>query len=249
VTAAVPDHDEEDGRMIEPGWARVPDDVAYRTIREDVTALLATASLTGPDGVADVPVPACPGWSVRDAVSHLVEVSARVLARASGSPAQVPPPGASLAQLLDVWRRLGEGVEAHMRAQNGRGTGGIVTDSFTHEVDLYYAVGAPVPTEHAAYPRALGVLTRGFGESVRAHELPAVRVVCDGMEWVSGAGEPALTLTAARHDLHRSFTGRRTHGQLAALDWSDDPSRWLPAFRWGPFAPPDTPGDVVSARS
>lgn len=139
--------------MLEPGWARVPDDIAYRTIREDITALLGVALLADPlladaDAVADVPVPACPGWSIRDAVSHLAEVGARVLAKASGSPPQslppalppvvppavlsvgppvpppVPQPGASLAQLFDVWRGLGEGVEAHLRAQNGRGTGG-----------------------------------------------------------------------------------------------------------------------------
>ena len=39
----------------------------------------------------------------------------------------------------------------------------------------------------------------------------------------------------------RSLVGRRTHYQIAALDWSEEPRQWLPAFAWGPFTPPAEP--------
>jgi uncharacterized protein (TIGR03083 family) len=230
--------------MSEPSWTRVPDDVSYRAIRENVTALLADR-----EDVADTPVPACPDWSVRDLVSHLLDTSVMVLGRATGSPPPVPPADAPLADLLDAWRRLGEAVDAGLRARGGGGGGIMVMDAFTHEVDLYYAVGAPVPTEHVAYHRVLDVVARAFGESVRTHGLPALHVACEGLEWVTGTGDPVATLTAARHDLHRSLAGRRTHGQIAALDWSGDPRTWLPAFAWGPFTPPGTPADVVRPGS
>lgn len=229
--------------MPETSRARVTDDIAYRTVRENIEALLADPEVAG-----DARVPACPEWTVRDLVAHLVDNTVGAFRRASVEPPEVPAADASVEQLLDAWLRLGEGVDVHLRARDGeRGPSLLVMDAFTHEIDLRYAVGASVPAEHVAYPRALGLLTGGFGESVRRHGLPSVRVVCDGAEWVCGPGEPAVTLTASRHDLHRALTGRRSHEQITALGWSGDPSRWLPAFTWGPFAPPTEPGDVLSA--
>lgn len=223
-------------------WVRVPDDVAYRTVRRNVAALLADD-----DGVGDLRVPSCPEWTVRDLVAHLVGNTAAVL---GDDPEGMPPADAPLGLLLDVWRRRGEGVEAHLhgRTDDG-GTAVLVMDAFTHEVDLCYTVGAPVPTEHVAYEQAFRVLAAGLGQSVRSRGLPALRLVCEGAEWVCGPGEPAVTLAGSRHDVHRALAGRRSRAQLAAMDWSDDPDRWLPAFTWGPFAPPDRPGDVVSDGS
>jgi uncharacterized protein (TIGR03083 family) len=231
--------------MLETSWAQVSDDVAYRTVRENFAALLTDAG-----DVADVRVPACPEWTVRDLVAHLLGNTASALGQASDSPPEVPPADAPLARQFEAWQRLGEGVDAFLLARDGeRGPTLLVMDAFTHEVDLRYAIGAPVPAEHVAYRRAFGLLTTGFGESVRQRGLPAVRIVCDGAEWVCGPGEPAVTLAGSRHDVHRALAGRRSAEQLAAMDWSDDPTRWLPAFTWGPFAPPAEAGDSVSAGS
>jgi uncharacterized protein (TIGR03083 family) len=224
-------------------WVRVTDDIAYRTVRENFTALLAE-----PGARADVRLPACPEWTIRDVVAHMVDNVLTALRQASVAPPEVPAADASPRQLLDAWLRLGEGLDVHLHANDGeRGPAVLVMDAFTHEVDLRYAIGAPVPAEHVAYRRSLGLLTAGFGESVRAHGLPSVRVLCDGAEWVCGTGAPAVTLAASRHDAHRALAGRRSHAQLTAMDWSDDPRRWLPAFTWGPFTPPAEPGDALSA--
>ncbi|MEV8441816.1 maleylpyruvate isomerase family mycothiol-dependent enzyme [Actinosynnema sp. NPDC051121] len=229
--------------MLGTSWVRVTDDIAYRTVRENFAALLAE-----PGARADVRVPACPGWTVRDVVAHMVDNVLTALSQASVAPPEVPAADASPAQLLGTWLRLGRGLDVHLHANDGeRGPALLVMDAFTHEIDLRYAIGAPVPAEHVAYRRALGLLTAGFGESVRGHDLPSVRVVCDGAEWVCGPGAPAVTLVGSRHDVHRALAGRRSHAQIAAMGWSDDPTRWLPAFTWGPFTPPAAPGDVLSA--
>jgi hypothetical protein len=49
-------------------------------------------------------------------------------------------------------------------------------------------------------------------------------------------------VTAPAYDLGRALAGRRSLAQLAALTWSAAPEPWLPAFSWGPFAPPARPG-------
>ncbi|NBH08248.1 maleylpyruvate isomerase family mycothiol-dependent enzyme, partial [Amycolatopsis sp. SID8362] len=63
-----------------------------------------------------------------------------------------------------------------------------------------------------------------------------------GSTWTAGPGQPTVSVTAPAHELYRTLAGRRSVSQLAALDWSEAPARWLPAFTWGPFAPPPRPG-------
>jgi hypothetical protein len=38
----------------------------------------------------------------------------------------------------------------------------------------------------------------------------------------------------------RALTGRRSLGQVQALDWTGDPAQYLPAFTWGPFRPAES---------
>ncbi|MCE6996084.1 maleylpyruvate isomerase family mycothiol-dependent enzyme [Saccharothrix sp. S26] len=183
----------------------------------------------------DVTIPACPGWTVRDLLAHMVDNALGALRQASVAPPEKPTEDASAARLLDTWLRLGEGLHVHLHANDGeRGPALLVMDGFTHEVDLRHAVGAPVPAEHVTQRRSLGLPAAGFGESVR---LPSVRVVCHGVEWVCGTGAPAVTLAGPRHDVHRAPAGRRSHARIAALDRNGDPAQWLPAFTWGPSTP------------
>ncbi|HEX6354684.1 maleylpyruvate isomerase family mycothiol-dependent enzyme [Actinophytocola sp.] len=214
-----------------------PNHVAYRKAIHSVTTLV--AEYPAPE---DLPVPSCPEWTVRDLVSHLVGISAFAIGRMSGwaeverSSAGLPVDG-----LLEEWAKMGERLEQLLETHGGRRGSIMVMDAFTHELDLRYALGAPLPVDHPAYDRAFEIVLNGFSAEVAAHNLPAVLISVDGQEWRAGVGEPVATLSGDRYDIYRSLAGRRTHEQITRLGWSRDSHRWLPAFTWGPFTPPTQP--------
>jgi uncharacterized protein (TIGR03083 family) len=233
-----------------PDWDRPPDQFAYRTIRENVSSLL----VSRPEA-AGLPVPTCPDWTVRDAVSHLVEICWMVHGRLSGGRAEpsVPVAGLDVAELLAEWAEVGPVVE-ELIARGPRGTGSIMMmDAFTHELDIRRALGLAPPAEHPSYPGALAVVLSGFSSSIEAHGLPALRIETTGAGWRAGTGEPAVTVRGDRRDLFRSLSGRRTLRQIGELSWSgpvaDPVDLWSPAFTWGPFrVPVDQVEPLVAQR-
>jgi uncharacterized protein (TIGR03083 family) len=201
------------------------------------------ALLDGRPGVHRRPVPACPEWTVTDLLAHLTVIAERVLERHGGTP---PPPPAStpdVPALLDRWDDVGTELDGLLAAAGGRSGEIMVMDAYTHELDLRAALGVPPPAGHAAWAPSFDVLVRGFSGSIAARGLPPLRFrTSDGEEWTAGEGRPTASVTAPAHDLYRALAGRRSVGQLAALDWSETPGPWLPAFSWGPFSPPLSPG-------
>ncbi|SEP52421.1 maleylpyruvate isomerase family mycothiol-dependent enzyme [Amycolatopsis saalfeldensis] len=220
------------------GGERVPHRVAYRQVRANVGRLLHDR----PDA-AGYPVPACPGWTVRDLVAHLAEVSSAVICGWEGRPdsARLSGEGLGVEVLLAEWNAMAERADRLLSEADPRQGGIAVMDAFTHELDLRYALRVPPPAEHPAYPGALDTLVQGLSRSLTAHGLPALGLEAEGDQWVAGAGEPGATVRADRLDLCRSLAGRRTPEQIGALSWDTDPTRWLPAFTWGPFRPPVEP--------
>ncbi len=212
---------------------------AYREVRNNVATFVeARPALTG------APVPACPEWTVRDLLSHLVGIAATMIGRLSGWPPAGRSSSADLdaAGLLAEWDRLGERVEQLVADQGGGDV--LLMDAFTHELDLRSAMGIPFPTCHTAFAPAFAVVRRGFAGAVEAGGLPGLLLRTGDDEWAVGGAPTATvtaTVTAGGYDLYRSLSGRRTHEQIAALDWSSRPGPWLPAFTWGPFTPPSAP--------
>jgi len=233
-------------------WAAadVPSHVIYRQVRENVIGFLTDR----PDAAGRV-VPACPDWTVRDLVNHLVDICVMVTRRLSGRPPdpESTGPGAApagtpgLARLLAEWAEAGEHLD-RLAAEVAHPRGHVMAmDAFTHELDLRRAVELPPPAGHPGYARLLGVVVGGFSGQVLARELPPLRIELPGAHWIAGrTGPTELPLAATMrapgpHDLYRTLTGRRTHAQIKALSWSVDPAPWLPAFGWGPFSPPARP--------
>jgi uncharacterized protein (TIGR03083 family) len=204
---------------------RVADHIAYRAVRLNIRELATP-------GTAGEVVPACPEWTVQNLVAHL----AGNCASTAGTPFVVD--GVGLAGLLAGWDVTAQRVET-MAANGAVDIGRLLMDAFTHELDLRDALGVGVPVDHPAYPPAFDVLAGGLSWSISMRGLPALRLVSEDSAWVAGPGKPVATVTAGHYDLYRSLSGRRTPKQIADLQWSADPSRWLPAFFWGPFAPPE----------
>jgi uncharacterized protein (TIGR03083 family) len=206
--------------------AGAPAHVAYRAVRENLTELAGDAT-----HLAGTRVPGCPEWTVRDLVAHVVGNCGRTLGLGD------VPPDAGLAELLALWAKSGPEVE-RLNEEAGLDIYRLTMDAFTHELDLREALDVAPPEDHPAYQLAIDVVVGGLSYSILSRKLPALRLVSAEDSWVAGYGRPGATVTASRHDLFRSLTGRRTVAQLAGLDWSEDPTRWLPAFFWGPFKPP-----------
>lgn len=216
---------------------RAPNHESYQRIRYDVCTLLA-------DTTANPTVPACPKWTVRDLVAHLVGSAALAIGRLSGWPATQPSSSSEMAlpDLLSAWERLGAEVDLLLADRGDRAGTLLVTDAFNHALDLRYAVGqTPPDDDHPAFAVAFDVLANGFSATVAAHGLPALRLSTGNTQWTVGDGEPVATVTAHRYDLIRAIAGRRAHTQITAMSWDRDSHRWLPAFTWGPFTPPESP--------
>ncbi|MBE1502069.1 uncharacterized protein (TIGR03083 family) [Amycolatopsis lexingtonensis] len=213
-----------------------PDFVGYPEVRRHVRALLG-----GRPGTHRRPVPACPKWTVTDLLAHVLEKAEGVLERHGGT---LPPAGPrEVPELLDRWDELGDELDRRLADAGGRSGDVLVMDAYTHELDLRAALGVPPPVEHLAWAPSFDVLVRGFSGSVAGRGLPPVRIrTTGGSTWTAGQGRPEVSVTAPAHELYRALAGRRSLSQLAALDWSAAPGRWLPAFTWGPFTPPPRPG-------
>lgn len=215
-------------------WEVVPDHVAYHAARESLTRLLEQH----PDS-SSLPLPACPDWTVRDTVAHLVDICRLAQGWLVDGPAPLPGPdaGPGFHDLLAEWAERGQAAEA-LLVDTVQFTGPLILDVYSHELDIRRVLEVPPPDDHPAAPRAMKTAVGGFTGSVHAHGLPALRIEVPGASWVVGAGEPVVTVRGHRHDLYRSLTGRRSLEQIAALSWSASPAMWLPAFEWGPFQPP-----------
>src|SRR5262245_55864456 len=90
---------------------------SHERLRTELTARLREL---GPDAVADLPVAACPQWTVKNTISHLAGVAADVLAGNLEGVATDPWTAAqvdarrerSLADILDEWEADDPQVEA-----------------------------------------------------------------------------------------------------------------------------------------
>lgn len=227
-------------RSASSAWRPVPHYIAYHATRERVAALIRAH----PDA-EHWPVPACPGWTVGRLLTHLVE-NCRFAETNTAAPELSDRPltleATGTADLLAEWARSAEVVEEAVARLPGPAAGSLLLmDAFTHEFDLRAALDLPLPHDHPAFPGAFEVAVTGFAGAVLWRGLPTLRIDTDDFSRTIGKNRPEAIVRGSRIEVYRSLVGRRTHCQIAGLDWSTDPTPWLPAFAWGPFTPPAEP--------
>jgi hypothetical protein len=203
---------------------RIPLSVHYRDGRERLTAFV-QAHL---DRDAE-PVPATPGWTVHDAVAHLTAIAQDIdagwrpsrpptsaeteqhVARASGVPTT---------EVLERWSAASLAVEAYLDEVP---SWAVVLDVGAHEQDVRNALG----NRDARDVPLLLVGSKLLLRSLRVPEPLVVRTE-EGEARVGPAddGDP-ITLTTTVYEAFRWRLGRRSRRQLAAMDWSGDPSPFL----------------------
>jgi uncharacterized protein (TIGR03083 family) len=194
----------------------------YRDTRERLTELVAGLD----DTAVSTQVPACPGWAVRDVLAHLVAIPEDALAgRLAGVPSEeftadqvARFAGVSVTEMLSRWSASAPEFEEIIKAF---GVWPAVIDVASHEQDIRNAVGQPGARQCAAI-RAMAPLLA----SLLSPPVP-VRVVTEHGEYLVGGDDAhiePLTLATSEFELFRWRMGRRSRRQLAAMDWSGDPS-------------------------
>ena len=185
------------------------------------------------------PVPACPGWSVRDVVSHLagtVRWAAEGRLRGVPSDEDTAAQVAELAdtdldEVLDGWAAMAPTFAERVAE---REVWPAAIDVVTHEHDIRHALRRPGARDTDGV-RLLSDLLLDWWAPSRPVEVVTerrtVRVGPDG-------GDPVRWRTDD-FEVLRARMGRRSRAQLAALDWSADPGPVLDELTVFPAATAD----------
>jgi uncharacterized protein (TIGR03083 family) len=189
---------------------------------------LRLAELVGslPDAKA-VAVPACPGWSAHDVVSHLAAIAQNAVAGTLKGPPSEEQAAAQVARRADQsteealadWAALAPGLEEMLGSVP---VWPAVMDVVAHEHDVRGATGQAGFRDD---PDLVAMARMLLGRM----ELPApVRVVSAGEVFELGAEETGSAETIGLEtdpwEVFRFRFGRRSRAQLQALKWTGDPS-------------------------
>jgi uncharacterized protein (TIGR03083 family) len=190
------------------------------------------------------PVPACPGWAVRDVLAHLAAIAEDAVA---GRLAEIPSEDYTAGQvarhaevpvlhLLTMWERAADQFESVIDAFE---IWPAVIDVASHEQDIRSAARLPGARDCATIrectgwllrwlqvPAALTVVTEDGEFQARASDATEPGRASPSL--VGDSGELArLTLRTSRFEAFRWRMGRRSRSQMAAMNWSADPSSVL----------------------
>lgn len=191
----------------------------YRTSRLRTQELLAGLE----PAQWELPVPACPGWRVRDVLGHLVgAIEDAAAGRISGPPA---PEMTAIeverhalddpVQLLHLWDRMAPPFEDKLTE------GGIwpgFFDVLSHEHDVHGALGSRGEQDGDEVLLAAKLLVRGADLGRPFQVDTGERVLTSAVD-----GDDPLVLRAAAFDVFRLRLGRRSRAQVLTMDWSEPP--------------------------
>lgn len=220
---------------------------AYRGIYRRIDALLRNRA-----EIADLRVPACPAWTIRETVAHLAgtaqDINSRNLEGVGSDTwtrAQVDRTAdCGMDELLDRWSVAIDPVMARL-SQNGleRPAAQLVFDSLTHEHDIRGALGEPGARGHdPAFVVALGFLTITYDEMATKNKLPALELTTPTLGTLQ-LGDPLIAtehvcLSVSDFEALRAFGGRRSVRQLSTLPWHGEPMGVLIALGNNAIRPP-----------
>jgi uncharacterized protein (TIGR03083 family) len=205
-------------------------------------------------GDAESPVPACPGWRVRDVVAHLAGlcedwVGHRLDGYASErwTSTQVSRfSQSSLEAIFDRWRgAVTQFVDLDDDRVMGAPARWAFGDAVTHEADIRGAlVAGRVP--QGAVRLALKSAISRWRHVLRDAGTPTLLLRApDTCDWWLGVQDDvdAVVVEASGYEVFRALAGRRSDGQVRSWDWSADPEPFVAAglaypFHW-------STGDIV----
>ena len=183
---------------------------------------------------AELTVPACPGWTVRELLAHMVGLDVDVVRgdepddhNSEWTQQQVDARASdSISDLLEEWQEVAGPLRDWMHANTTRPLGDVII----HEQDLRGALGVSGAQDtdglHALRDRMVG---RFAGEVT---DLPPIALVGEDWRWCSsGEAEDAeVVVRASAFDLTRAVMTRRSAAQLRGWVERGDIEPFLPAF-------------------
>ena len=202
---------------------------AYGSIRERLIDL--AGDLTDAEvGRTVLPTPA---WDVRDTYAHLVGAIDDLLTgnlegygTDAWTAAQVTKRAEdSLETICSEWTALAPAFESFL-ADTGLQYAALVAGSWTHEQDIRGSLGLNGIGDTGGMEATLEQVD-DMGRRIDSEGLGGLRVQADGRIWTLGTSEIGATLTTSSYVLARLVYGRRSPGQVAAMDWEGDPTPYL----------------------
>ncbi|MDT7554725.1 MAG: hypothetical protein QOI16_3261 [Pseudonocardiales bacterium] len=187
-----------------------------------------------PPEQAELRVPACPDWTVRDLFSHMVGLGVDVLAgdepddhNSVWTEAQVTKRrGLDIAALVAEWQTVTAPLQDWMVTRGTRPLGDVII----HEQDLRGALGVPGGQDSGGVRAIRDRFLFRFAE--RLDELPPIALVAEGWQWASNGTPDAaeVVVAAPAFDIARALVTRRSERQLRAWTARGDIEPYLRAF-------------------
>ena len=177
-------------------------------------------------------VPACPDWTVRDLLSHVVGLGVDVLSgdepddhNEAWTARQVTARrDADVAALVEEWQGITASMQAYLRDVSPR----PLNDLVIHEQDLRGALGVSGGQDTEGMATVRERMLARFAP--RTEGLPVIALEGGSWTWRSGEGPPAVVVRASPFDLTRALTARRSEQQIRAWTVQGDAGPYLPAF-------------------
>ena len=197
--------------------------VAYRLYLESKERIVSLMREQD-DAAWSAAVPTCPGWSVRDVVAHLTAVAEDwAHGRLSGAPSDEETAGQiarfaghDVTAILAAWTDAATQLEP---TTTNSGRHPPVGDITCQEHDIRGAISRPGARDSEAVRYCSDLLLTQLRPPI------PLRVTVEDAEFRLGPDNGAeLALTTTRFEALRWRTGRRSPAQLAALEWSADPT-------------------------
>ena len=225
----------------------------YEQLRNDVSELVAGLE----PGRLETPVPATPGWTIRDVIAHLAADATFLLAgdfpneffQAFGDEQAVVKLNAwttrqleerkdrSLEELLQEWKTSGTEVAAMMRGDRPWADGAIafgdrvlLTDAAVHQQDLFGALGIESARDNPAISIGLKGYITVMGWRLGSAGIGPLQVDVGDKSYTAGEGEAAAIVRASRFEFFRAMSGRRSPEQIRAYEWEGDPEPYISFF-------------------
>jgi uncharacterized protein (TIGR03083 family) len=202
----------------------------YREAREQLSVFIRTLS----QAQLDMPVPACPGWTVHGVISHLAGIAADAVAgRLGGVPSEshtagqvAERTGKPTAVVLREWERSASQFELVL-SRAGNSFLPPVLDIVVHEHDVRGALDLPANRDHHLVAVAADTVVERFLSRVASAGLPPVVVVEPGGPIIDGPLDAPMRLSIPRYELFRAGFGRRSARQIEARFEGGDPQPYV----------------------
>lgn len=205
----------------------------------------------------DSPVPATPGWTIRQVVTHLAADATyliegdfpREFFEAFGDAGAVATlndwtarqleerKDRSLEEILQEWKTSATQVSAIMRGDQSWPEGilpfadrVLLTDATVHQQDIFGALGIERARDSAPIKIALSGYIATMGWRLAPVGVAPLRFDLGEKSYVAGDGEPGATVRADRWEFFRAMSGRRSPEQIADYEWDGDSEPYIPYF-------------------